>query len=60
VLFGSDITGVIYVDSLQRPLGFRESDLSLFMELGQQIALATEKARFVPELSKIVDTFSDD
>jgi pSer/pThr/pTyr-binding forkhead associated (FHA) protein len=60
MVFGSDIIGVIYVDSRQRPYGFRDSDLSLFMELGQQIALAVEKARFVSEMSKIVDTFSLD
>jgi pSer/pThr/pTyr-binding forkhead associated (FHA) protein len=60
MLFGSNVIGVIYVDSKQRPYGFRESDLFLFMELGQQIALATEKARFVSEMSKIVDTFSLD
>jgi pSer/pThr/pTyr-binding forkhead associated (FHA) protein len=60
MVFGSDIFGAIYVDSRQRPYGFRESDLSLFKELGQQIALAIEKARFVSEMSKIIDTFSLD
>ncbi len=60
MVFGSDIIGAIYVDSRQRPYGFRESDLSLFMELGQQIALAMQKARFASEMSKIVDTFSSD
>jgi two-component system NtrC family sensor kinase len=60
MVFGSDVVGVIYVDSRQRPYGFRDSDLSLFMELGQQVALAIEKARFASEMSKIVDTFSSD
>jgi pSer/pThr/pTyr-binding forkhead associated (FHA) protein len=60
MVFGADIIGVIYVDSRQRPYGFRDSDLSLFMELGQQIALAVEKARFVSEMSKIADSFSLD
>jgi pSer/pThr/pTyr-binding forkhead associated (FHA) protein len=60
MVFGSDMFGVIYADSRERPYGFRESDLSLFMELGQQIALAMEKARFASEMSKIIDTFSSD
>jgi hypothetical protein len=38
--------GLIYVDSLGRPHGFRKEDLSLFMELSQMTALAVEKARF--------------
>ena len=38
----SQILGVIYVDSLQEPHGFREKDLSLLMELSKKATLAIE------------------
>jgi 3',5'-cyclic-nucleotide phosphodiesterase len=60
MIFGSEVFGAIYVDSLERPYGFREEDLSLFMELGQQIALTLEKARFASEIANIADTLTSD
>jgi transcriptional regulator with GAF, ATPase, and Fis domain len=55
IISSSQIVGVIYVDSLGSPYGFRKDDLSLFMDLSQRIAPAVENARFaswsVPRLS---------
>ena len=42
----SQIRGVIYMDSQERPFGFGKEDLSLFVDLCQRIALAVENARF--------------
>jgi 3',5'-cyclic-nucleotide phosphodiesterase len=41
----SRLIGLIYVDSLERPYGFRKEDLSLFADLSQMTALAVEKAQ---------------
>ena len=41
----SQLIGLIYVDSLGRPYGFRKEDLPLFTDLSQMTALAVEKAR---------------
>jgi len=60
MIFGSDVFGALYVDSRQRPYGFRETDLFVFLELGQQVALVIEKARFGSEISTIVDTLSSE
>jgi hypothetical protein len=40
----SQLIGLIYVDSLGRPYGFRKEDLPLFKDLSQMTALAVEKA----------------
>ena len=56
MIFASRMTGVIYLDSVRRPYGFREDDLDLLMELGQQIALAMEKARFVADISRVAES----
>jgi pSer/pThr/pTyr-binding forkhead associated (FHA) protein len=45
LMIGLEIKGVIYVDSRERPYGFRREDLSLFMDLSQRTALAIEFAR---------------
>jgi pSer/pThr/pTyr-binding forkhead associated (FHA) protein len=45
----SRIMGVLYVDSLERPFGFRREDLSLFADLCQRTALAVEHARLTFE-----------
>jgi pSer/pThr/pTyr-binding forkhead associated (FHA) protein len=60
MIFASRMTGVIYLDSLRRPYGFREDDLALLMELGQQIALALEKARFVSDISRVAESLTID
>jgi pSer/pThr/pTyr-binding forkhead associated (FHA) protein len=60
MIFASRLAGVIYLDSVRRPYGFREDDLALLMELGQQIALALEKARFVSDMSKVAELLVPD
>jgi len=55
MISGSQIRGVIYVDSLGRPYGFGKEDLSLFMDLSQRTALAIESARFSFESTTIAD-----
>jgi adenylate cyclase len=60
MIFASRMTGVIYLDSVHRPYGFREDDLGLLMELGQQIALAVEKARFVSDISRVAESLVPD
>lgn len=46
MLSGSQPIGLIYVDSLGRPHGFRKEDLSLFTDLSQMTALSVQSARF--------------
>jgi 3',5'-cyclic-nucleotide phosphodiesterase len=46
LISNSQIMGVIYVDSQERPFGFVKEDLSLFVDLCQRTALAIENARF--------------
>ncbi|MBN1830636.1 MAG: FHA domain-containing protein [Deltaproteobacteria bacterium] len=41
----SRLIGLIYVDSLGRPYGFRKEDLPLFTDLSQMTAVAVEKAQ---------------
>jgi len=60
MIFASRLAGVIYLDSVRRPYGFREDDLALLMELGQQIALAVEKARFVSDISMAAESLVPD
>jgi len=60
MIFASRMTGVIYLDSVHRPYGFREDDLALLMELGQQIALALEKIRFVSDISRVAESLVPD
>lgn len=52
---GSQPIGLIYVDSLGRPHGFRKEDLSLFTELGQMTAIAIQRARFASESTNGAD-----
>lgn len=40
----SKIRGVIYVDSIEKPYGFRKEDLSLFKALSSRAAIAIENA----------------
>ena len=49
MLSHSRLIGLIYVDSLGRPYGFRKEDLPLFMDLSQMTALAVEKSRLSSE-----------
>ena len=41
----SEIVGFLYIDSLERPYGFRFEDVALFMDLSQRIALPIQYAR---------------
>ena len=49
MFIGSQPTGLVYVDSLGRPHGFRKEDLSLFVELSQMISLAIQRDRLPSE-----------
>jgi pSer/pThr/pTyr-binding forkhead associated (FHA) protein len=55
LICSSHIMGVLYVDSLERPFGFRREDLSLFMDLCQRTALAVEHARLTFESTPTAD-----
>jgi pSer/pThr/pTyr-binding forkhead associated (FHA) protein len=56
----SKVLGAIYVDSLERPYGFRRDDLLLFMDLSQRVAIALENIRIVSELASVADSLSSE
>jgi pSer/pThr/pTyr-binding forkhead associated (FHA) protein len=58
LIYRLQILGAIYVDSLERPYGFRRDDLLLFMDLSQRVAIALENIRIVSELSSAADSLS--
>jgi pSer/pThr/pTyr-binding forkhead associated (FHA) protein len=60
LIFGSDVLGAIYVDSLKRPYGFRREDLALLVNLSQRIAPAIEDARFASEILEVAEVLSAD
>jgi hypothetical protein len=60
LIYRSAILGAIYVDSMERPYGFRRDDLLLFMDLSQRVAIALENIRMVSELSSIADSLTTD
>ena len=60
LICSSQIMGVLYVDSLERPFGFRREDLSLFVDLCQRTALAVEHARLAFESTPIADELPSD
>jgi GAF domain-containing protein len=49
----AEIRGVIYVDSLQKPYGFRREDLSLLTALSSPAAIAIENALLHERLEKV-------
>jgi pSer/pThr/pTyr-binding forkhead associated (FHA) protein len=49
----SEIRGVIYVDSLQKPYGFRREDLSLLTALSSPAAIAIENALLHERLEEV-------
>lgn len=55
MLSRSQLIGLIYVDSLGRPYGFRKEDLPLFTDLSQMTALAVEKAQLSSESTRGTD-----
>jgi len=56
----SQILGALYVDSLERPYGFRRDDLLLFMDLSQRVAIGLENIRMVSEISSIADSLGNE
>jgi pSer/pThr/pTyr-binding forkhead associated (FHA) protein len=59
LIYRSHILGAMYVDSLERPYGFRRDDLLLFMDLSQRVAIGLENIRMVSEISSIADSLTD-
>jgi len=60
LIYGSEILGVVYIDSLERPYGFRREDLYLLMNLTQRIAPVIEDIRFASEISEVIEDLSSD
>lgn len=60
LVYRSQVLGAIYVDSLERPYGFRREDLLLFMDLSQRVAIALENIRISSELASIADSLAGD
>jgi signal transduction histidine kinase len=56
----SRIRGVIYVDSVHRPYGFRREDLSLITALSTPAAIAIENAMLYSNLEKMVEERTKD
>ena len=55
---GSQVMGTLYIDSLNRPCGFRREDLQLLMDLSQRIAMVLEYARYAFQLSEVPENSS--
>jgi len=51
----SQVRGVIYVDSIDMPCGFREDDLSLIISLSSSAAIAIENALLYSNLEKKIE-----
>jgi len=51
----SEVIGFLYVDSLERPFGFRLEDVSLFVDVSQRLGLALQYARIATEQSPSAD-----
>lgn len=51
----SQVRGVVYVDSVGKPYGFRNEDLSLLTALSSPAAIAIENALLYSDLEKIVE-----
>jgi len=50
---GSKSLGVLYLDSLERPDGFRMDDLLVVLEISQRIGLAMQETRMDSKLSSV-------
>jgi pSer/pThr/pTyr-binding forkhead associated (FHA) protein len=55
LISGSIVRGVIYLDSVNKPNGFRKEDLSLLTSLSGPAALAVENALLFSNLERIVE-----
>jgi 3',5'-cyclic-nucleotide phosphodiesterase len=60
LISSSQIMGVLYVDSLKRPFGFRKEDLWLFVDLCQRTALVVEHARLAFESTTLAHGLPSD
>jgi hypothetical protein len=47
----SKIRGVIYVDSIEKPYGFRKEDLSLLTDLSSLAAIAIDEVLFYDDFA---------
>jgi PAS domain S-box-containing protein len=56
----SKIQGVIYVDSVNRPYGFRKEDLAVLTALSSPAAIAIENAMLYSNLEKMVEKRTKD
>ena len=56
----SQVRGVVYVDSVGKPYGFRNEDLSLLTALSSPAAIAIENALLYSNLEKIVEEKTGD
>jgi len=54
LMYKEDILGVIYVDSIDLPEGFRKDDLELLTGLSNTASIAIENARLYSDLEKLV------
>jgi len=57
---GSRTMGVMYVDSLKRPDGFRKEDLLTLLDIGQRVALAVETDRLASDLEEVAKSLIGD
>jgi len=55
LISGSNIRGVLYADSFEKPYGFRKEDLSLLTELTNLAAIAIDDALFYKDFKKSPD-----
>jgi hypothetical protein len=56
----SKIMGAMYIDSLERPDGFRRDDLLLLLDVSQRVAIAIDEIRFASDMSEIVGALLDE
>jgi len=52
LIYNSQIMGVIYIDSLEKPYGFRKEDISLLTDLSNRAAIAIENAMLYENLEE--------
>ena len=55
---GSKSLGVLYLDSLERPDGFRMDDLLVVLEISQRIGLAMQETRMDSKISSVAEKLS--
>ena len=57
---GTRRMGVMYLDSLKRPDGFRKNDLLTLLDISQRVALAVETDRFASDLEEVARSLTGD